>query len=168
MIPITITHILLVFHIIAAGVWIAQFPAEMILNRLIKRNEGNREELTYTLLYGQLMSGMGSIGGMGILFTGLGLAGIDRYGVFNIGGVTPDWLLIKQIVFVVAMVMVFALVQPMAKKIFPEFAKAAAGGGTVTSEVRAQFSRLKQVSMVINLLVFVNIVLAVWGPGPTP
>lgn len=164
---ITITHILLVFHIIAAGVLITQFPVGIVLGRLVKSRAGTPDELTYTLVQGRLMAAMGAIGGMGILITGLLLTFIDGFGVLNIGGTTPGWLVMKQIAYIVSLILVYGLVQPMAKKIYPEFAKAAAGAGTVTPEVRAQLSRLTMISMVVNLLVFVNIVLAVWGVGPT-
>ena len=55
----------------------------LILGRFIRAYEGKPVEATLTLAMGRLQSGLGSIAGMGILLTGLGLIWQDHYGLLE-------------------------------------------------------------------------------------
>jgi hypothetical protein len=157
--------LLLILHIMFAAMVFAQIPIEFILRRVRARQKGTPAELGTLLLHGQLNQSLGSIGGIGLLLTGLGLGFIRGEGFLGIGGVTPLWLLIKQVNYIIILVLLMALLQPTAKRIYPAFAQAVQSAGTVTPEVQALFSRLQTVSLLINALVVVNIILAVWKPN---
>ncbi len=156
--------ILLALHIISAGVWFSQFPLHFILNGIQKRLAGTPGEQTATMVKGQLLGGLGQIGGLGILVTGLGLIILEGYGFLGIGGATPAWLFIKQIIYVIALVLVFVVIQPAGKRAAAAMQQAAQTGGPLSPEARAASARAEQLSLLLNLLVFVNIILAVWKP----
>jgi len=163
---ITLRHIFLVIHIIAAGIWIAQFVVQLAFASILRMQRGRPLELTLTLTQWQVLSIMGQVGGIGILLTGLGLTAVDGYGLLNIGGnFTPTWLISKQLVYIVAMILVATLVVPYTARIEAELAEMAAGASTVTPEIRALSERVRNASLLVNLLVLVNIILAVWKPG---
>jgi hypothetical protein len=154
----------LIIHVMAAGMVFAQIPIEIILRRIRARQAGTPAELGTLLLQGQLNASLGAIGGMGLLISGLALSFISPLGVLGIGGSTPAWLVIKQINYLIILVVLMALLQPLAKRIMPAFAQAAQSASTVTDDVRAQYSRLQLYSLIINALVVVNIVLGLWQP----
>ena len=156
--------ILLTFHIISAGIWISQFPLSLLLNQVTKRMAGTPGERAITMARGQLLGGLGQYGGMGILITGLGLILLEGLGFLGIGGPTPAWLMIKQVIYVIALILVFAVIQPAGKRAALAMQQAAQSGGPVSEEARAAARRAEQVSHLLNLLVLVNIILAVWKP----
>jgi len=162
---ITIRHILLVLHIIAAGVWIAQVAAEIGFTAVMRGSQGKPIELPLMMAQGRVVSFMGQVGGIGILLTGFALLWADGLAFLNIGGFTPTWLLIKQIVYLLAMLIAFAILMPMQRRLVPQFIEAARGTPTVTPEIRRLNTQLRNVSRLINLLVLVNIFLAVWKPA---
>lgn len=163
---ITLRHLLLIIHIISAGIWIAQFAVEMAFVPILRSQRGKPLELTLTMTQGRVLSRMGQIGGLGILLTGLGLIAVDGFGLLGIGGsFTPTWLLIKQIVYIVAMVVVGALIVPNSARIEKQLAEAAQGASVVTPEIQQLNGRVRNASLVINLLVLTNIILAVWKPA---
>jgi hypothetical protein len=159
-------HALLVIHIISAGFWIAQFPVEMVLQRWLRNHRGKSGELPVIAAVGSILSMMGQIGGMGILITGLGLVAIEGLGFLSIGGNTPLWLTIKQVNYLIAMGIVgYFIVRP--QKEFVGELEAVANGGTSSipqNELVQRFNRLMVPSRIVNLLVLINIILAVWKP----
>ncbi|MCC7448518.1 MAG: DUF2269 family protein [Anaerolineae bacterium] len=163
---ITLRHILLVIHIISAGIWITQFVIEMAFVPILRAQRGKPLELTLTLAQWHVLSVMGRVGGMGVLLTGLGLIAVDGFGLLGIGtGFTPTWLLIKQLVYIVAMILVGTLVVPYTARVEHELAEAAEGTSIVTPEVRQLSERIRNASLAVNLLVLINIILAVWKPA---
>jgi hypothetical protein len=156
--------ILLVLHIASAGIWLGQVPVQFVLGRMIRRSEGKPGELT--LLISQLALGgfMGNVGGIGILITGFGLIGIEQVGFLSLGRTTPAWLFIKQIVFIVTLVIAFAVIAPQQRKLRPHIAAAAESAGMVTPEIRQMAGAIKRAGLLISALVFINIVLVVWKP----
>lgn len=156
--------ILLVAHIVASGVWIAQFPVELAFARAMHGSQGKAVELPLLMAQSQVVSVMGQVGGLGILLTGFGLLWTNGWGLLNIGGLTPTWLLIKQIVYLIALGIVFVAIIPMQRRLRPAFIVAAQGKPSVTPEIRRLAAGLQTVSRLVNGLVLVNIVLAVWKP----
>jgi hypothetical protein len=157
--------LLIVLHIIFAGVWIAQFAAEIGFGLALRGSEGKAVELPLLMARTRVLGFMGQVGGIGILFTGFGLLWVTGLPFLGIGGFTPTWLLIKQIVFLIAMVIVFIVLTPMQRRLVPQFVQAAKGTPTVTADIRALVSQMTSVSRLINLIVLVNIILGVWKPG---
>ena len=154
----------LIIHVMGAGMVFAQIPIEIILGRIRASQKGTPAELGTLLLQGQLNASLGAIGGMALLISGLALSFISPFGVLGIGGQTPAWLVIKQVNYIIMLVVLIALLQPLAKRVFPAFAQAAQSASTVTDDVRKQYSRLQMYSLIINALVVVNIVLGLWKP----
>jgi hypothetical protein len=155
-------NILLVLHIISAGIWIAQFPVEIFFRRMRKQAEGTPRELTILTTMLQLMGGMGQIGGMGVLITGLGLIGVSGLGFLGLGAPTPTWLFIKQVIYLILLAMVFTLIRSASEKMGVALEKAQTSNGVVTPEIRSLTDRVSQIALAHNALVLVNIVLAVW------
>ena len=60
--------------------------------------------------------------------------------------------------------LVFVVIQPAGKRAAAAMQQAAQTGGPLSPEARAASARAEQLSLLLNLLVFVNIILAVWKP----
>jgi putative copper export protein len=159
-----VVTLFLIVHIISAGIWVSGFAVDIAFNRLLKNNAGKPVELPLQMARLRVHSVMGSLGGIGILLTGLILTVSLNYGVFNIGGMTPTWLLIKQFIFLIALLIVFVVVTPAQRRLVPLIAAAAQGTPKMTSEIEAGIERMNQLGLVINALVVVNIILGVWKP----
>jgi hypothetical protein len=160
----SIRDILLALHIISAGVWIAQLAAEFAFRSVMRGSQGKPIELPLLMARVRVVNFMGQAGGIGILLTGFALLWTDNLSFLGIGGFTPTWLLIKQIVYLVAMLIAFLFIVPTQRKLVPQFIEAARGTPTVTPEIRRLSEQMTNASRLINLLVLVNIVLAVWKP----
>jgi hypothetical protein len=156
--------ILLVIHIIAAGGWISAAAAEFIFGRLIKANEGKPSEVTLMRATVQYLGTVGSIAGPVVLLTGLGLTWVYRWSLLGIGGFTPTWLIIKQVIYIGLLFIVFVWIQPTSKRLAQAFTAADNDAPTATSEMRSLFERIMRMSNLHNLLVLTNIILAVWKP----
>lgn len=160
----TLRVILIVLHIIAAGVWIAQAVADLAFGRVMRGSEGKPVELPLLMAQTRVLTVMGQVGGIGILLTGFGLIWVDGYSFLGIGGFTPNWLMVKQIVYLAAMGLAFVVLIPAQNRLRPQFIAAAKGTPKVTPEVRQLSERMMLTSRLINLLVLLNILLGVWKP----
>ena len=143
--------ILLTLHIISAGAWVSQFFVEVAIERFARTMKGQPGAHLLAIAEGRAASLLGQIGGIGILITGFGLLGVDRYAFLGIGGHTPLWLMIKQVIYIIAMVIVFAVVIRGTR-------------GFATGQATEIPSTVVLASRLVNVLVLVNIVLAVWKP----
>jgi hypothetical protein len=161
---ISIRIIVLALHIISAGIWIAQLAAEVAFTGVLRGSQGKPIELPLMMAQVRVVNFLGQVGGIGILLTGFGLLWIEGLAFLNIGGFTPTWLLVKQVVYLAAMLIVFLVLVPTQRRLAPQFIEAARGTPKVTPEIRQLNRRLTWVSRLIDLLVLVNIVLAVWKP----
>lgn len=157
-------NLLLVIHIISAGFWISQFLVEFVFRRLQKRAEGTPTELTLMTTSMQLLGSLGQLGGMGILLTGLGLVILEGLGFLGIGGPTPTWLVIKQVIYLILLGMVFTLIRRGSERLEGLLEQAKTADGIVTPEIREQAAGFGKIALLHNLLVLVNIILAVWKP----
>lgn len=154
--------ILLVIHIICARLWIAQFVTTLVFERLIHTNEGKPSELTLMTAQIRVSSTAGMIAGNGILLTGLALIATEHLGFLGIGGsITPLWLFIKQIVYIILLVIVFVGINPIAARLQKEITVAADAGTLATSEMRAQLNRLRMIIYAHDAFVLLNIIMAV-------
>ncbi len=155
--------VFLVVHIISAGLWISEEFASVIIARLMRSQRGKPSELAFARVNLALNSTFGPIAGMGILVTGLGLTAVDGYSILDIGGYTPTWLFVKQLVYIGLMILVTVYLQPTGKRLKRSF-EALTEDGIATDEVRALGSRIWMLGRIHTLLVLVNIILAVWKP----
>ncbi|MCA0454510.1 MAG: hypothetical protein LCI00_11090 [Chloroflexi bacterium] len=154
--------ILLVIHIICAGLWIAQFFTTFIFERLIRTHEGKPAELTLMLAQIKVSSIAGMIAGNGILLSGLGLLAVSHLGLLGIGGtITPPWLFIKQIIYIILLLIVFVGINPIAIRLQNQITAAANGAAAATPEMRADLNRLRMIVYAHDAFVLINIILAV-------
>ncbi|MBX3086570.1 MAG: DUF2269 family protein [Anaerolineae bacterium] len=153
--------IFLVIHIISAGLWIAQFPVSLILDR-VRRTLAPEALTAFRVTQGQVLSGLGQMGGMGILVSGFGLIWADGWGLFNLTAPTPSWLVLKQVFYVIAFGIVGALVIPGQAQM--RKAAATVAQGNPPADILAIENRAIMASHVVNLIVLINIILAVWKP----
>jgi uncharacterized membrane protein len=86
-------------------------------------------------------------------------------GFLNIGGLTPNWLLVKQIIYLVTLLIFIVGVVPATRRLRPLMVAAAQNASGITPEIQQLSSQMLLLSRITNLLVLVNIVLAVWKPA---
>ena len=157
--------VFVILHILSAGVWIGLGVVTVLTNNFRKRAAGTLGELY--LMRSALICGsvMGNIGGIGILITGPALAGIHGLPWFPFG--TLPWLAIKQLVFLVVLLITFAIYVPQSKKIGRKIGEEMGGANPsrgASSELRTMFDRIVTVGMVVQMLVLLNIILGEWKP----
>lgn len=156
--------IFLVIHIISAGIWLSQFIAEVAIERFIRGRAEQSGAASLHLAEGEIASLLGSIGGMGILISGLLLTLSFHYGILGIGGVyTPTWLVLMQLSYIVAMALVGAVVTRGSDRVTPQIEQAAANGEPVPAEAQTTLSRMNVVSRLVNVLVLITIFVGVLG-----
>lgn len=160
----TVRVILLIIHIISAGAWISEEVVGRIMKRLMDTQKGKPAELTLAKATLTLLSSIGPIASMGILITGIGMTLNNGWVLFGIGGFTPTWLFIKQIIYVALIVIVMGFVRPNAERLQKAFDVSTAGG-VLTDEARGLLPQTWLLGDIHTLLVLINIILAVWKPG---
>ena len=154
----------LAIHIIASGFWLSQFVAVMALERFAQVVKGKPAEVAIKMAEGNVESMLGTAGGLGILISGLVLTFQFHYGILGIGGVnTPMWLVIMQVIFVIAMGMVGALVTRPARPVMVALSKALGEGQPVPADAAAAFSRIQLMSRIVNVLVLINFFVGLFG-----
>jgi hypothetical protein len=144
--------IFLVIHIIAAGLWIAQFPISLIFGQVRKKIDP-ASLATVRMTQENVISALGRIGGIGILISGFALLGSNGWGFLGLGRPTPNWLIAKQVFFIVGFVLVVAVIGTGQRQL------RRAGADT-----EAIMKRLVTTSYLVNAIVLANIVLSVWKP----
>lgn len=154
-----------VLHIICAGIWVALGVVAIFLNSFRKRVAGTAGELY--LMRAIIMFGaiMGNIGGIGILVTGGAMTGMVWHGWFDFG--TLPWLATKQTIFVVLLIMTFAIMLPASKKAGRMIGEEMAGlnpAGGASAGLRQAIDRVVAIGLFMQLLIITNIVLGEWGP----
>ncbi|MBC7810956.1 MAG: hypothetical protein H7175_07420 [Burkholderiales bacterium] len=161
--------ILLIIHIVSAGLWFAQFPLDFVMGRLVKTNEGKPSEAA--LLVAHLRAGtvLGQIAGPLVLLSGLGLLVVWHWGLFGLTATTPVWLIVKQVVYVILMGIVGAVITPNAKRIGTLVTELTQGkdASPVTPDMRAAYSRIMLVSRITGLLVLLNIIIGKFAGPPS-
>ncbi|MCU7501841.1 MAG: hypothetical protein HF314_02120 [Ignavibacteria bacterium] len=151
--------ILTVIHILSAVVWLGLVPADLVLRKNIKRSKGRAPEKKLISVYLHLVNITGMIGMTGIVITGVILTSIiPYYSFFNFS--VNHWLVTKQVIMVILIVLVVAVLIPGAKKV-----RLALGGDLesqmpLNEEAYRNLSRLETIITVINVLVLINFLLA--------
>lgn len=157
--------VLLVLHIFAVGMLLGRIVGDIILDRVRAQMEGKPSEVPVLMAQMRLIATMGQVGGLGVLITGVLLALTQQLGVFNLGGMTPTWLLLKQIIYVIILGTVIVVISPMGRTLIPKFIEAAkANPPQVTPEMRGLVAKIKRINQFTDALVLVAVVLAVWKP----
>jgi hypothetical protein len=108
--------LILLLHIISATIWLGFVPAELSLIKSIKseNNKQNKNLLVVKLLSLTNLTGM--IGAVGILLTGIVLVIISPfYHFFEMK--TNHWLTTKQFIILLILLITFAFLIPVSKKI---------------------------------------------------
>ncbi len=159
-----LTLIFLALHILSAGIWLSQFVAEFAVERLLRARGGKPDAARLLLAEGEVASLLGSVGGTGILISGLVLTFQWHYGLLGIGGVyTPTWLVLMQLFYIIAMALVGAVVTRGSSRVTPQIEQAAEAGQPVPVEAQAAMSRVVLVSRLVNGLVLITFFLGVFG-----
>jgi hypothetical protein len=162
--------ILILIHVIAAVTWLAQFPIDLIMSRLVKINQGKPNEATLMATHLRLGNAMGSVAGPLVLLSGFGLLYVWRFGFFGLTANTPPWLIVKQVVYVILFVLLLTVIAPNAKRIGPLVGQLMQGAATtgVTDDQRSAYHSISNVSRISAALVLLNIILGVWQSPEVP
>lgn len=164
MTPDQLTLFFLAIHIISAGVWISQFFVEVALERFSQSLKGKPGQVIAVLAEARAANLMGMIAGVGILITGLILTYQFRYGILGLFGVaTPTWLVIKQVIFIIAMALVGSMISRPTSRALPMMIQAMTSGQPMPADAEAIFNRVTLISRIVNLLVLINIFVGVYG-----
>lgn len=108
--------ILVLIHVISAAIWLGFFPVEISLIKSIRKETvpTNKKLLIQKLLSLTNLTGM--IGAIGIITTGILLVIISPiYNFFEIK--SNHWLTTKQIIILFILLITFAFIIPISKKI---------------------------------------------------
>lgn len=155
----------LLLHLLCAAIWVGLGVVTLLTDRFRGRSAGTLGELYLmrsTLIYAAIM---GNIGGIGILITGPGLAGIEHLPWFAFNG--APWLAIKQLIFVIVLAMTFGLQVPMTKKVRARIAEEMAGAHAThgaSDGLRSSFAQLVRITHIMQILVLINVILGVLKP----
>ncbi|MDP4230313.1 MAG: DUF2269 family protein [Bacteroidota bacterium] len=117
-----------ILHILSATMTLALLPVSIILLGRMKATKGTPAELVTMGNLNLIGKTMGMIGGLGLLVTGGALVGIEGYKWFSFSEF--PWLAWKQTIYVLILIINFALVMPASKKMGGLIAERMAAGGT--------------------------------------
>lgn len=147
-----IYHLFVSLHIIFAGIWLVNFIADFILKKNIFSSPDFLTSKKLTGIYLNFVNILGIAGSMGILLTGIYLVSTSGYGFFDFS--SNHWLVTKQVILVVILILIFALVIPTAKKVRGEMSKSQS-----IEEVKS-LKKMFKINLTINILVAINLLLA--------
>jgi hypothetical protein len=151
---------MLTMHIIFAGIWLVNFMAHLILKRSISQNKNKPGEKKLISLYLSFTNFLGMLGSMGILLTGMLLTTWNPgYGFFQM--TANHWLVSKQIIMVVILLITFVLVIPKAKKLRAELGADAGSNSQISTEGYEYLNKLYKFGALINYLVLLNFLFAI-------
>ncbi len=141
---------LVTFHILFAGIWLAFFIFELLLRKQIKLNMDTDKVTTYI----KLTNVFGIIGSFGILITGVFIVTMNsQYGFFDM--TANHWLATKQIIFLIILILTFAMVIPNSKEV-----KERLKNNDLRSDNK-ELGKLFIANQIINYLVIINLIFAV-------
>lgn len=155
----TFYPILVTIHILFAGIWLANFLSDYILRGYIKNNQMKFGERKFIKLYLNYINIIGIVGSLGILITGISVVLLNPG--FEFFQVTANhWLITKQVIMVFILFIIGAKVIPAAKKVRLELGENLENSETLKPVVYENLKKLYRLNSVINLLVIINILLA--------
>lgn len=160
-------NIFLFLHIFFAGMVLSLFPFSIFMKKKVARSKGTPVELYNIQMEFAVGRFMGMIGGIGLLIAGGAMTGIGKMPWFAFGNEQYLWLAIKQVVYVVVLIVNFGFMMPVGKKAMPliaqEMSKGGAGGAT--DEIRALAAKAGMFGAIMGLLGLTNAILGVFGPS---
>ncbi len=148
-----IYHLFVSLHIIFAGIWIVNFISDSVLKKNIYSAANPETSKKLIGVYLNFVNILGIIGSMGILITGIYLVSTSgAYGFFDFS--SNHWLVTKQLILIIILVLIFAFVIPTAKKVRTEAA-------TINSVTEiSSLKKMFKINLTINILVTINLLLA--------
>lgn len=160
-------NVFLFLHIICASMTIALMPFSIFMGKKTKRSKDTPAELYNIQTEFYISKTLGMIGGIGLLITGGGLAGVGHYPWFDFTGF--PWLAWKQTFYILILAINFALMVPLAKKIMPMIAQRLSIGNVgATDEIRALATKASMFGMIMTLLTLINTWLGATKGGMQP
>lgn len=161
-------EVFLAIHVLCAGLWVANLPVVLILNKLTRRTANTAGEVHYMAAAGRIGLIMGNIGAIGILLSGPALEGMNPvYGWFQFGDPAQDWLAWKQVLWVLGLIWTGAFLIPKSKRvregIIAHMDPKRANTGA-SDELRTAWSGYVMSVVVLNIIVLINIFLGEMRP----
>lgn len=160
--------IFLALHVLFAGLWVANLPVVLILNKLSKRAANTAGEVHYMAAAGRIGLVMGNIGAIGILLTGPAMEGMsDAFGWFQFGDPGQSWLAWKQALWVLGLIWTGAVLIPRSKKLRTQIMAhmdPKRGNTGASDELRTIWGSYVMSVVVLNLIVLINIFLGKLRP----
>lgn len=151
---------LVVVHIISSVIWLGAFPAQLIIEKSLASAKGKPGERRLASVYLVLINIGGMAGMSGILVTGILLVSIlPYYSFFNFSA--DHWLAAKQVIMVILLVLTFALIIPSGKKVRGLLGADLENNQPLSDEFYPALKKLSKVSLILNLLVLINFLLAI-------
>lgn len=149
-------------HIIFTGVWLAAFIAGLIFRGKFSSFSGKIEEKKSILNWIGVTSPLSNIGAIGVLLTGLYLSIVQpMYGFFQFAAKNGNhWLYTKQFIFVLILILVFAVLIPATKKARNLVNQSLNEESTYPDGTTKAVKKMMNVDMAINIMVILNILLA--------
>ncbi|MFA6978274.1 MAG: hypothetical protein WC209_03035 [Ignavibacteriaceae bacterium] len=147
-------------HIISVIVWLGVIPTDLLLRKIIRDKKGTESEKTLLSFWLKLTNLGGMVGLTGILITGITLSITVGYGFFQFASGANHWLYTKQFIIVIVMILIGVFVIPSAKKVRLEIEKSIAENLTLTEETYKNISKLGKILTTINILIVLNLLLA--------
>ena len=147
-------------HVTFAGIWLVAFISDPLFKGFISRTKNQKSEVELISLYLKYVNLLGMIGAIGILITGIWMIlSSVGYGFFDFSA--NHWLVSKQIVMVVILILLGWKLIPTAKKVRLSITKELNSPVEDKSQIRENLNKLYQVNFQINLLVLINFLLAI-------
>ena len=144
--------IILTIHILCAGVWLVTLIAEGALKKQISGAASEEIKTNFIRFYLQFVNKLGSIGAMGVLLTGIVMVTQNPgYGFFEFS--TAHWLVSKQIIMILILVLIFAKIIPTAKKVRLSIENNEGN----TEEL---LSGLYKINSIVNIFLIINLLFA--------
>lgn len=147
-------------HIISVIVWLGVIPADLLLRKIIRDKKGTESEKTLLSFWLKLTNLGGIVGLTGVLATGIFMSVTLNYGFFQFASGANHWLYTKQFVIVIVILLTAVFVIPSAKKVRLKIEKSVSENSTLTEETYKNISKLGKILTTINILIVLNLLLA--------
>ena len=152
--------VILSLHILFVGIWLVNFIADPIFKNSIASAKNLNSESNLISLYLKFVNLLGMIGATGILVTGILMVVLNPgYEFFQFSA--NHWLTAKQIVMVVILFLLGVKVIPAAKKLRLSISSDLKSPVEDKIQVHENLKSLYQVNFQMNLLVIINLLLAI-------
>lgn len=145
----------LAFHILFGGMWLVNLVINAILNKKVKNENDFSARKNIIAVQLVLTKIIGAIGAAGILITGIILVSQNPgFGFFVFS--SNHWLVSKQIIMVILLVMIFAMIIPQSKALRTATLEAE----KMNDDIEQKLSKVNATSLIMNILVVINILFA--------